>query len=99
MDITKIDFKNAETAFVCVGTQETACRFYAYKKEDEKYTLVFETDGYIGRSGIHPASEKFEGDGKTPEGVYSIGECFGNTLPPCEMKVPYTLILGVQMIM
>ncbi len=92
MDITKIDFKNAETAFVCVGTQGTACRFYAYKKEDEKYTLAFETDGYIGRSGIHPASEKFEGDGKTPEGVYSIGECFGNTLPPCEMKVPYTLI-------
>ena len=92
MDISSIDLKNAETAFVCVGNEGTACRFYAYKKENDGYTLVFETDGYIGRGGIHPASEKFEGDGKTPEGVYTIGECFGNTPPPCEMKVPYTVI-------
>ncbi len=92
MDISKIDFKNADSAFVCIGTDGTACRFYAYKKENGAYSLVFETDGYIGRSGIHPADEKIEGDGKTPEGVYSIGECFGNTLPPCKMTVPYTLI-------
>lgn len=92
MDISNIDFRNADTAFVCVGKEGTACRFYAYRKNNEGYELVFETDGYIGRGGIYPPEEKFEGDGRTPMGVYSIGECFGNTVPPCEMKVPYTVI-------
>lgn len=92
MDIKNINLNGAETAFICIGTGGTSCHFYAYKKDGMEYKLIFDTEGYIGRCGICSADEKTEGDGKTPEGIYSIGECFGNTVPPCEMSVPYTLI-------
>ena len=92
MNTDRFDLKGAKTAFICIGGIGTSCRFYAYRLIEGKYKLCFETVGYIGRGGICPPEEKFEGDGKTPEGVYTIGECFGNTTPPCKMNVPYTLI-------
>lgn len=92
MDLTNAVCKATDNIFVCIGKEGTSCIFYAYERHANGYKLVFKTGGYIGRCGICSSEEKKEGDGKTPEGIYYIGECFGNTLPPCEMKVPYTLI-------
>lgn len=54
-----------------------------YYKEFEKTILsfysksskVFETNAFIGRNGI--TTNKKEGDGKTPEGVWGLGIVFG----------------------
>ncbi len=92
LNINGLDLKNAKTAFLCVGTGATGCKFYAFALENGEYKLRFETDGFIGRGGIYPSCDKYEGDGRTPEGIYEIGECFGNTYPDCDMKVPYTVI-------
>lgn len=92
MKFDRSKINGAKNVFLCRGTGGTKCMFYAFSLENDEYVLKFETDGYIGRGGIYPASEKYEGDGRTPEGIYTIGECFGNTYPECNMKVPFTLL-------
>lgn len=52
-------------------------------KEENKATLVFydksnkifETKAFLGKNGI--TSNKIEGDGKTPKGIFSLGMAFG----------------------
>lgn len=92
MNLHGFDINGANVVFVCIGTGGTSCRFYAYEYVRGAYELCFETDGYVGRGGIYPPNEKNEGDGRTPRGVYGIGECFGIQKQPCEMKVPYTVL-------
>ena len=41
----------------------------------DKTNKIFETDAFIGKNGI--TSNKVEGDGKTPEGIYKLGLVFG----------------------
>lgn len=46
-----------------------------YKKENGIWNLLIETEASIGRNGI--TSNKKEGDGKTPEGIFKLGIAFG----------------------
>lgn len=50
--------------------------------------VVGPLDIYFGRNGVAPLGTKREGDGKTPEGIYSVTETFGFEPEP-EMKMPY----------
>jgi len=42
----------------------------------------------VGHSGLAPAGEKHEGDGRSPAGIYSIGTAFGFT-PSSDFRLPY----------
>ena len=42
----------------------------------------------VGRNGLAPESEKHEGDGKSPAGVYRIGTAFGFA-PSSDFRLPY----------
>ena len=46
----------------------------------------------IGRSGLAPASEKHEGDGKSPAGEFPIGTTFGFA-PSSDFRLPYRQLL------
>lgn len=50
-------------------------------------------DATIGRNGFAPLDQKREGDGKTPSGVYKLGQAFGyaESLPT---KMPYRQALS-----
>jgi D-alanyl-D-alanine dipeptidase/L,D-peptidoglycan transpeptidase YkuD (ErfK/YbiS/YcfS/YnhG family) len=47
----------------------------AYQRTEGVWTLRFETRGFFGRNGV--TSDKREGDGATPAGVYKFGIAFG----------------------
>lgn len=47
-------------------------------------------DGVAGRSGLAPAGEKREGDGRTPSGVFGLERGFGYA--PLATKLPYTVL-------
>jgi D-alanyl-D-alanine dipeptidase/L,D-peptidoglycan transpeptidase YkuD (ErfK/YbiS/YcfS/YnhG family) len=63
----------------------------AYRKVGDDWTLRFETSGYLGKNGV--SSDKREGDGKTPSGVYTFGRAFGVADDPGSVK-PYTKVTG-----
>ena len=46
-----------------------------YEKIEDEWKLVFHTDGFVGRNGV--TSDKKEGDGATPFGIYTFGRAFG----------------------
>lgn len=51
------------------STNKATLTFY------ENSQKIFETDAFIGKNGM--TSNKVEGDGKTPEGIYQLGLVFG----------------------
>jgi D-alanyl-D-alanine dipeptidase/L,D-peptidoglycan transpeptidase YkuD (ErfK/YbiS/YcfS/YnhG family) len=61
----------------------------AYRKIGDDWTLRFETAGYLGKNGV--SSDKREGDGKTPSGVYTFGRAFGVSDDPGSV-MPYTKV-------
>lgn len=83
---------DADTLFVTVQEGETGCVFYAYEKQSDGWELIFDCVGYLGYSGVCDGSEKREGDGYTPDGLYSMGECFGVQEAPCEVPAGYTVV-------
>ena len=50
-------------------TRKATLMFYNNSKK------IFETDAFLGKNGI--TSNKIEGDGKTPEGIFDLGVVFG----------------------
>ncbi len=51
-----------------------------YNKNGNHFDKVLSTSCYVGRNGI--TSNKSEGDGKTPSGVYTLGQAFGVASDP-----------------
>ena len=70
----------------------SACHFYAFEKKGDAWRELFDCEGYLGRSGVCYADRKKEGDGFTPSGMYSFGECFGIKDAPCEVANGYTKV-------
>jgi L,D-peptidoglycan transpeptidase YkuD (ErfK/YbiS/YcfS/YnhG family) len=52
----------------------------AYQRMEGAWTRRFETRGFFGRNGV--TSDKREGDGATPAGVYKFGIAFGVAVDP-----------------
>lgn len=81
----------ADTLFLTVQEPDskTDCRFYAYEKKNGEWQQVFKTPGYVGRSGIEDPTNRVEGNGTTPSGVYSFGMLFGINDNPGNLQKPY----------
>jgi L,D-peptidoglycan transpeptidase YkuD (ErfK/YbiS/YcfS/YnhG family) len=84
--------EGAEVLFVVVQDGASGCNFYALEKDEGKWSEIFTCDGYLGWSGVCPAENKREGDGATPDGLYSFGELFGNKRAPVGVFGQYTKI-------
>gem|GEM_PF-822534 len=60
-----------------------------YHKKNGKWVRVYSRmSGVVGKNGL--TSNKKEGDGKTPKGVYSLTSSFGFETKPAGVKLPYT---------
>lgn len=81
----------ADTLFLTVQEpgNTTACRVYSFEKKDGAWQQVFNTKGYVGRSGVGDPDSRVEGDGTTPAGVYSFGMLFGIKDNPGELQKFY----------
>ena len=84
----------ANTIFITTLRQnsQSCCDFYAYEKKNDKWEVFFCTEGYLGRAGVVEPSERFEGSGTTPAGIYSFGMLFGLCEEPNGLKKPYKQI-------
>lgn len=58
-----------------VGNGNSSATISVHQKKGDVWTELFSTTGFVGRNGV--SSNKKEGDGKTPDGVYSLGTAFG----------------------
>ncbi|MFR1518975.1 MAG: L,D-transpeptidase family protein [Clostridia bacterium] len=85
--------QEADVIFVVVQQETgTSCDFYAYRKKGDAISLAWRTEGYVGRGGVADPANRYEGDGTSPAGVYSLGECFGINAAPDNMALPYTVV-------
>lgn len=51
---------------------------YEYRAEEKRWVRVLGPfDSVLGRKGFASPGEKREGDGKTPSGIYALGDAFG----------------------
>ena len=69
------------------GSGKGILRYYERKKNG-KWKRVFQCNAYLGQNGI---GKKKEGDGKTPKGMYSLGQSFGICKNP-GTKMPYVKV-------
>ncbi|MDR3087410.1 MAG: L,D-transpeptidase family protein [Azoarcus sp.] len=61
----------------------------AYARTDGVWTLRFTTNGWLGKGGF--TTDKREGDGATPTGIFNFGRAFGIADDPGATK-PYTKV-------
>ena len=90
--ISKLNIaEKAKTLFLTVQRdgETTACDFYAFNKSGSEWKQVFNTEGYVGRSGVEDPVNRVEGNGTTPSGVYSFGMLFGINDNPGGLKKNY----------
>ena len=73
---------------VAAGTTGT---LVVYSNKDGKRQELLRTQAYVGRNGC--ATDKREGDGKTPVGVFEIRRGFGLNTPPA-VSINYTQLQG-----
>lgn len=72
---------------VLVRAEETLAKVSFYEKNNKGHWIEkWQTSGYVGRNGI--TTDKHEGDGKTPIGIYDFGLAFGIEKNP-GAKIPY----------
>lgn len=62
-----------------------------YSNTNGKRSELLRTDAYVGKNGC--STDKREGDGKTPVGVYGIRRGFGPNTPPA-VHIAYTQLQG-----
>ncbi len=83
----KVDFSAGDYSFAAntsqiidVRASGTRGTLTLYDKNGGSFTQKLSTSCYLGRNGI--TSNKSEGDGKTPSGVYTLGQAFGVASDP-----------------
>ena len=65
----------------------------AYVRNENVWTLLFTSDGFFGKNGVK--TDKREGDGATPSGVYTFGRAFGVADDPGS-TLPYTKVTDLD---
>lgn len=80
----------AETHIEVVAADPTGT-LVVYSTASGKREELLRTEAYVGRNGCD--TDKREGDGKTPVGVYEIRRGFGLNTPPA-VSIDYTQLQG-----
>ena len=65
---------------IVVLAKNTTAKLWAYEKKEGVWAEYLHASGFVGRNGI--SSDKREGDGTTPAGLYSLRRAFGNAEDP-----------------
>lgn len=60
---------------IIVNSEGSNCETYCYEKNDDIWTLISDSRGILGKNGV--TDDKHEGDGCTPQGLYTLGFGFG----------------------
>ena len=87
---TRSQWKDAPTQIEVVAAGTTGT-LVVYSNTNGKRSELLRTDAYVGKNGC--STDKREGDGKTPVGVYGIRRGFGLNTPPA-VHIAYTQLPG-----
>lgn len=76
----------------CDGMDKsTAMLSMHQREEDGTWTQLLSVPAYVGRNGLCPDAERYEGCGKTPIGVYTFNMAFGSADDP-GCAIPYVKV-------
>ena len=67
--------KQTNQAIIVVGNGGSYATLTLHEKVNGLWKEILRTNARVGYNGI--TNNKYEGDGKTPSGIYSLGEAFG----------------------
>ena len=87
---TKTQWQAAPTQIEVVAAGTTGT-LVVYANANGKRQELLRTDAYVGKNGC--STDKHEGDGMTPVGVYEIRRGFGLNTPPA-VSIAYTQLRG-----
>lgn len=71
--------------------RSTATLSMHQREEDGTWTQLLSVRAYVGRNGLCPDEERYEGCGKTPIGVYTFNMAFGSADDP-GCAIPYVKV-------
>ncbi|GLY12169.1 L,D-transpeptidase family protein [Pseudobacillus badius] len=81
--------KDSSQIIVVEGKQTSyQATLRTYEKRGSKWIQTYKTAAVIGKNGL--SSSKKEGDGRTPSGLFPIGEGFGFAQKPARINMRYT---------
>jgi len=78
--ISQLQAAASHDRLIVVLAEKSNARMWVYEKKKDAWIEYLYTDGFVGRNGI--SSDKREGDGATPAGLYSLRRAFGNAEDP-----------------
>ena len=85
-DISRLQAAATHDRLLVVLAKNSRAELRAYEKKQGAWVEVLHAGGFVGRNGI--SSQKREGDGATPAGLYSVRRAFGNADDPGSL-LPY----------
>lgn len=84
--------KGIDSKQVIVVESKSTTSIYAkltmYEKVNNNWKRTLTTNAVLGKNGV--ASNKREGDGKTPTGIFPLRDAFGTNTKPKNVTYPYT---------
>ena len=79
----------AEQLLVVAAGGGSAARVTLHEKDGRgRWHMLLSAEGFVGRNGLIPDAERWEGCGMTPIGVYGFNRAFGNADDP-GCAIPY----------
>ena len=85
-DISRLQAAAVHDRLIVVLAEKSGATLWAYEKKNGAWAGHLHVNGFVGRGGI--SSDKREGDGTTPAGLYSVRRAFGIAEDPGAL-LPY----------
>ena len=85
-NIAQLQAAASHDRLIVVVAEKSSAVLRVYEKKNDVWTEHLHVGGFVGRNGI--SSDKREGDGATPAGLYSLRRAFGNAEDPGSL-LPY----------
>jgi len=85
-NISQLQAAATHDRLIVVLAAKSSAKLWAYEKKNGAWAEYLHVNGFVGRSGI--SSDKREGDGTTPAGLYNLRRAFGIAEDPGSL-LPY----------
>lgn len=86
-EVSRLAAARDQSRLIVVLAEDTVGTLYAFEKKDGRWRETLRSEAWVGRGGVK--TDKREGDGGTPAGVFGLQRAFGMAADP-GARLPYT---------